>query len=201
MSTTTGNARVSSRVRREPWTLDQWRAFGRRCQGVRRRLDDLIRHFPETRGLTSGHVNGMVKLAEAWHAAMVSAETPFEGQHPEHCISTLGIIHGENGGGAVSWGPCRGRVKRDAPALSRERWAELGAEFKAIRREMMALSIDLGGAIGPRRIARFDAAERRLDKVRCALDGLVYRQHPDWREFARAFYGDRDPTPAEAIPT
>lgn len=179
--------------RRTDWTVAQWADFGRRCREARDRLNHLIRSFPETAGLSTRHVNVMIRAHDRLVLAMLGAESVFASQHPDRNNEAIRTIHG---GGHTIWAPCRGRVRRDVPPLSRGRWAELGREVKAIDREVGALGAEFlrtrgGGKSGYG--TRFLRAREAMGRVKCRLDDLACGQHPGWPDVARVFYGPTEP--------
>lgn len=174
-------------TRKSAWSAERWRDFGRRCQAVRDRYDELIRTLPETRGLTPRPINRLIRGYDRLYKAMVGAESVFAAQYPDRNFEAIGVIHGAGG---AFLAPCRGRVPASVPILSREEWIALGRTVKDLRDDITALGMELQETARASKptVKRFlDASE--LGDARTDLDALVCRQHPGWAGATRVFYG------------
>src|SRR3954464_5908925 len=118
-----------------PWTRAEWTAFVGRCGALRDRVSALIEALPETRGLTAAHVDTWVAVHASLGAAIRGAADVLAGRH-EGGVGTTRPNHGD--ALARTSAPRRGRVRRDAPVLPRERWIAPGREVNAIRAEALA---------------------------------------------------------------
>jgi hypothetical protein len=173
-------------TRLRSWTVVQWGNFAHRGRDVRDRIDRAIRELPETAGLTPRHVNLLIKAHGAMWGVLMAIEHEFARQHPDRDHEAIRLAHGES---PNVWAPCRGRVRKGERKLSRDEWREWGERLKAIDRDVSALFIEFHATAPKARARRFQAVFKAMSRARCALDGLVCRQHPDWPEATRVFYG------------
>ena len=175
-------------ARRQDWCVTGWREFVTRCRSVRDDLDDLIRTFPETQGISAKLVGRFIKAHQTLVAAMIRLESVIENQHDDLRDEVVPFVHGPKG--TSTWGRCVGRIPKAAPKLTREQWLILGRRIKVIRSEISQLGLDLQQTKGGTKAVCnqfFKAAE--LGLARCWLDSIVCAQHPDWPEAIRVFYG------------
>jgi hypothetical protein len=185
---------VTTRARRTSWTLAEWMAFAGRCRAVRDRLDAMIRDFPETRGLKPAHIRGLIEAHRRFVLAMIPLESDLADQHGEAPggVGVIALIHGERG--TSTWGTCRGRARRDAPPLTRGRWAELGREFVRIDYELWAVGPCLARHLGDGRFCRRTVrAIGAFAGARDRLADLIACQHPDWPHARDVFRGRPGP--------
>lgn len=177
-------------MKRRRWTIAEWADFAQRARDVRDRLDDLIRTFPETPGLTTKHINAFVKAHTRLVHAMIRTESVFADQYPDcdRDNGSIRFIHGDKL--TNTWRPCKGRVPKDAPILSRAEWVAMGNRVKAIRLDIQALGMAFQWTTNKVNAQRFFKAADTVGTAKFLLDSLVVRQHPDWSAATRVFYGD-----------
>lgn len=179
-------------TRKAPWPLPRWATFCEQLRDLRTRMKVLATTFPETPGLKPSHVKGLMRAHERFVCAMIGVENVLERQHHDQAGDVIRFIHGPEGTDVLDG--CRGRVRKDAPILTREQWVEQGREVKAIQAGITALMMELQETAGATRayVDRFHKADRALDLAKCRLDALVYSQHRGWKDFMKVFYGPTD---------
>lgn len=180
-----------STPRKPSWTLARWAEFGRQCQATRDRICRF--RVPSTRGVKAPHIDAVLKIGQRMEAAMRFAENTLAAQHPEteRNSQVLAYIHGNGCRPDPNTVPPR----FDHPILSREQWATLGAELKAIDDAVRSLAIAIGGTAkaGKPGALKFFKVCDAISSAKCKLDGVVYTQHPEWEDFGRVFYGPNPP--------
>lgn len=172
------------------WSLPKWQVFAARCCVVTSQINQLIGGIPDTMGLAPHHINSLIEAADRWRVAMLGAEGVFARQHPRQEDDAIRLFSKN----AELWAPCRGRCRPDAPKLSREEWFTIGRNLKAIKNEILDLMLGFQYAAGASKalVRRFIDAGNSIGSAKCKLDDLVCRQHRDWFEAARVFYGKPD---------
>jgi hypothetical protein len=165
---------------------------------MRDATSELIRTFPATEGLRVSHIDALIRIHNRILHAMIGAENVLARQHPDANGEAMRIMHGTDWS---TWAPCSGRNRRHPPKLTREQWIDWGRKLKAIHDEAVRLFgvfLDTQGATKPY-LRRFFTIQKATSNAKVRFDALVYKQHPDWEGFTRAFYGpditDRRVTP------
>jgi hypothetical protein len=73
--------------------------------------------------------------------------------------------------------------------LTREEWVAMGDDVKLCRAAFTAIGLAVQGFAPKTQSRPWFALVDRVDRLKCRLDSLAYRQHPDWEEFSLVFYG------------
>jgi hypothetical protein len=74
--------------------------------------------------------------------------------------------------------------------LTREEWVTIGDDVKRCRVVLTAVGMSIQPSSTKAECRRWFRIVDRIDSLKCSLDDTVYRQHPDWEEFSRVFYGE-----------
>jgi hypothetical protein len=114
------------------------------------------------------------------HAAFRLPDKPPPGE-----ADPLRVAHG--------WPSCDGKRK-----LSRSEWAEVGTDVKLCRRTMTQLGMNLQTTFTKVECSGWFRLVTTLDNLKAGLEGLASRQHPEWVEVARVFYGE-EPVPVSSL--
>lgn len=183
------------------WSLERWHQFGEQCQEVHERLSRFASIIAGYRWSRAPHIDAFLRARDRLWKAMGSAQDVFALQHDEFSACYGGRLICIQRQKQHDWKnprpiPVHLQFEPLSPTLSRAQWVALGCEVKAIDADVRPLWQEFQGtkfATKPR-INHFIRVHQAISKAKCNLDGVCSRQHPDWDQFTRVFYGPITPT-------
>jgi hypothetical protein len=203
---------IAIRSPKQYWTESQWRAYIAKLCRLRRIFWEFVFQMPESQGLRPSHRKPWIEAHRSIVTAMIRLEkTVVLHMGGEDCVPGGAIRFcqgrmpdddrkpdGEKDESDVTIASMKGRAKRAIPPLAREQWLEWGAKAREAHNLIGAMIGEVWFARGldvRRHITALQKTQKHVTVARGCLETLVCRQHRDWDDAIRVFFGPSKKAP------
>jgi hypothetical protein len=185
-------------MKRQPWTLEEWKAFAARCRTTRRRLGAAASHvsnIPQTTVRASG---ALIDAKQRVDYALLALETPLVRAHWIPPIRLLRLLHGDEAydpePGEERHLPEIGRAQRRSGILPKWVWRLEARRLGTLALALVRLQADLGEGLteveSRRAMSRLKRAQGGVALARALLESVYAKHYPNANDVHRVFLGN-----------